>query len=190
MGTRHMVVLSRGCQPASPLVVSHCSVLLNKLPRVYDNLATAVDARLRTVEKAPGNQTLDRAAAEAMVERGSVDVLEDLELPSHERRRTFRHDPRLNAPSSVRFSEDQMLAFMRSISAPTLLVQGTTGWPFPEGVFEARVAAVRDSAPVLEVVTVDGSHHLHIDESTADETCGIVRGFLRKHVLSQTRARL
>ena len=82
MGTRHMVVLSRGCQPASPLVVSHCSVLLNKLPRVYDNLATAVDARLRTVEKAPGNQTLDRAAAEAMVERGSVDVHFDM-LPAN-----------------------------------------------------------------------------------------------------------
>jgi len=71
----------------------------------------------------------------------------------------WRSDPRLRVPSRLRLSEAQILAFLRAIEAPTVLVRGAEGSPFAPEPMGARVAAVREAT----LVELPGGHHLHLD---------------------------
>jgi pimeloyl-ACP methyl ester carboxylesterase len=89
-------------------------------------------------------------SARILVERGTVSTPDGV---------SWRADPRLRLPSRVRFTEEQVLAFLRRIACPTLLVRARSGWPFDPATMSARVQAVAD----LRVVELDGGHHLHLD---------------------------
>lgn len=73
---------------------------------------------------------------------------------------TWRADPRLRLESRLRLSEDHVLAFLRAIRAPVLLVSATEGWPHDPALFARRVEAVAD----LSHVTLPGHHHVHLDD--------------------------
>lgn len=73
-------------------------------------------------------------------------------------------DKRLRQNSLMRFSEAQVLACIRAIKAPCLLIRGQEGAPFEQAVGKARLDAFSD----LRQVTVAGKHHLHLDESPAE----------------------
>ena len=51
-----------------------------------------------------------------------------------------------------------MLAFLAAIPCPVLAVGARQGWPFPEDLVAARLAAI----PKLEAATVEGGHHVHL----------------------------
>ena len=76
---------------------------------------------------------------------------------------TWRSDPRLRLPSRMRLTEEQVLAFLRAIECPTLLVRGSEGFPFAPKPMSARVEALRHS----EMVELSGGHHLHLDAPEA-----------------------
>lgn len=97
-------------------------------------------------------RSLSLPAARVLVSRG---------LRAVEGGVTWRSDPRLRVASRLRLSEAQVLAFLRAIEAPTLLVRGTEGSPFAPEPMSARVAAVRDAT----VVELPGGHHLHLDHA-------------------------
>ena len=90
------------------------------------------------------------SSAKTLLERG---LLEDGELLR------FRHDPALKSPSVFRYTEEQVLAFLRGISAKTLVIRAKQGWSFDREKMEGRLEAV----PTLERVEVDGGHHVHLD---------------------------
>lgn len=102
--------------------------------------------RLRAVM---GNIHLDNARL--LVRRGSKQV---------EGGWTWRSDPRLRGTSNMRFTEEHVLAFLRRIGVPTLLVWADQGYPFDRGVLDARAACIPD----LHVAHVQGGHHVHMDD--------------------------
>jgi pimeloyl-ACP methyl ester carboxylesterase len=113
--------------------------------RTWPSFEAAVTARMK------GLTQLDLMAAHRLVERGAEAV---------DGGYRFRHDPRLRLPSRVRFTEDQVCAFLASITAPVLAVRAAHGWPFPEEVVERRAASIAD----LRVATVEGGHHVHLSD--------------------------
>jgi pimeloyl-ACP methyl ester carboxylesterase len=72
------------------------------------------------------------------------------------------YDLQLRAASMIRFTEEQVLAFLRRIEAPTLLIRPSRGWPLDEEQIRPRLEAVAD----LNVQRVDGGHHVHLAEPT------------------------
>jgi pimeloyl-ACP methyl ester carboxylesterase len=71
----------------------------------------------------------------------------------------FRSDPALRRTSLGRLTEPQVLAFLRAVQAPTLLLSAQQGWPFNPDTTHARLQAL----PSLEHHTLPGGHHLHLD---------------------------
>ncbi len=111
-------------------------------PRVFPDLDAAIAARARDTD-------LDTSSASLLVERGTVAVTDGVR---------FTHDPRLRTRSRVRFTEDQVLAFLAAIECPVLAVGARQGWPFPEDVVARRLAAIA----TLQQEVVDGGHHVHL----------------------------
>jgi pimeloyl-ACP methyl ester carboxylesterase len=115
--------------------------------RVFATPAEAVDARMRG--NGPG---LSREAAAALIARGTKVVSNGLSWSS---------DPRLTLTSPVRYTEEQILAVLRGISAPSLLVLADPSPPFlPLELIERRVAEVAN----IQVRRLRGSHHLHLED--------------------------
>mmetsp|Transcript_42644 Transcript_42644/g.133684 ORF Transcript_42644/g.133684 Transcript_42644/m.133684 type:complete len:216 (-) Transcript_42644:375-1022(-) len=126
--------------------------------KAYDSFDACVDARRRTVEAAPGKQSLSYGAAARLVERGAVETEEGW---------VFRHDPRLNAASASYVTEPQVLALLEAIECPVLAIRADPeegrGWPMPPDMAAGRIAATTD----MTMRCLPGSHHLHLDEDTA-----------------------
>ena len=106
------------------------------------------------------------SAACALVERG---------LKPCEGGFTWRSDHRLRATSPQRLSEQQVRAFLQRIEAPTLLILGEEG-------LGSRYMAIRERATLLrhlEIVSLPGLHHLHMDLAPA--VAHVVNHFFRVH---------
>jgi pimeloyl-ACP methyl ester carboxylesterase len=125
-------------------------------PRPFPSLDAAIDARRRDTD-------LDRESARVLVERGTVATDEGV---------VFTYDPRLRTRSRVRFTEDQVIAFLGRILCPTLLIRASEGWPVPEDVVARRSAAI----PHAEVTVVEGGHHVHLTHP--ERVAPVVRGFI------------
>ncbi len=110
--------------------------------RAFPDLEAAISARARDTE-------LDRESARLLVGRGSEEVGEGIR---------FTHDPRLKTRSRLRFTENQVLAFLSAVSCPVLAIRALQGWPFPEEIVIARMAVIPD----LERAEVEGGHHVHL----------------------------
>jgi pimeloyl-ACP methyl ester carboxylesterase len=111
---------------------------------VYEDL----DAVLERLQKA--QSSMAEASARTLLERG---------LETVEGGVTWRSDRRLRHPSRFRLTEEQVLAFLRMIEAPTVLVRAKDGLPFASELAHARAGAVDD----IRVVEVEGGHHVHLD---------------------------
>jgi pimeloyl-ACP methyl ester carboxylesterase len=131
-------------------------------PRCFPDLATAVAAR-------QGGSDLSAAAAQLLVER-AVEV-----GPDGVR---FRHDPRLQRPSRLRLTEEQVLAFLAAVDCPTLAVRASAGLELFAELITARLGAIPD----VTVVEVAGGHHLHLDNP--EGVAAAVRPFLLAPTLS------
>lgn len=145
--------LGPGTLPAEN-VLAHLQRAFNELRepnsktlRVFPTLDAAIEARMR------GNATsLSREAATTLVTRGTKPVPGGYSWSS---------DPRLTATSPMRYVEEQVLAVLRGIRAPTLLVLAQPEPAFlPRALVDARVAAVKS----IEVRRLPGSHHLHLED--------------------------
>ena len=110
--------------------------------RAFPDLEAAISARAHDTE-------LDRESARLLVDRGSETSDGGIR---------FTHDPRLKTRSRLRFTENQVLAFLSAISCPVLAVRARQGWPFPKDIVMARLAVI----PHLERAEVEGGHHVHL----------------------------
>ncbi len=91
-----------------------------KIGREYKTYAEAVDARVKVVEKYPGNQLLSREAASVIIRRGAYrihdsDNLSDLTIDDVHLR--FRYDNRLLLPSHLYHTPDQVMSFHLTYSS-------------------------------------------------------------------------
>lgn len=101
----------------------------------------------RLVDAAP----MQLESALILVARGLVELDDGFE---------WRADPRLRIDSRLRLTEAQVLAFMRAITCPVVLIAAEKGWPYVPDIFRARVEAIAQ----IEMTTLPGRHHLHLDD--------------------------
>lgn len=135
--------------------------------RALDQLRRALDQRAGFSERKPLRifPTIDAAiavrmmasefsekAARAIVERGTLAVDGGF---------VWSSDPRLTLASPQRYTEEQLLAMLKGLRAPTLLVLADPATSYlPSAMMEARAAEVSD----IDIVRSPGGHHLHLDE--------------------------
>ncbi len=116
--------------------------------RVFADVEQAALARMRAND-------LSHAAAMTLVGRGLVNL--NTPLASGYR---WSSDPRLMLPSLQRYSEEQALAILDAITAPTLLILADPAHPY------ARTAAMQsrlDRVTGIECIRLPGNHHLHLE---------------------------
>ncbi len=122
--------------------------MADKSLRPYDDVESAVQARMR------GRWPVTRQGAEWLVERGLKRVDEGY---------VWRSDPNLMLPSLVRFSEDQVRAFLANIPHAVRLYLGDGG--IYEDVWRERIDLMQN----VSFVTLAGGHHLHLEPNAAQE---------------------
>lgn len=115
--------------------------------RLFADLETAAE-RLREAA------TMKPESARILVERG---------LERRDDGWTWRADPRLRIDSRMRLSEAHVLAFLRAIRCPVLLISATQGWPHDRAAVERRLEVVAQ----LTHVELPGHHHVHLDDPEA-----------------------
>lgn len=81
-------------------------------------------------------------------------------------------DPRLALANPVSLSEDQVAAFMRSISCPTLLIAAPGYWQQRRAWFDLRCSYLQD----LQMHELTGNHHQHLD-GQVEEVAALIRSF-------------
>jgi pimeloyl-ACP methyl ester carboxylesterase len=84
-------------------------------------------------------------------------------------------DQRLKARSELRFTVDQVMAFARRVSAPVLMIMAEQS-PFAgRSLYREAVTWFAD----IEVVTLPGRHHLHLEGAEREIASRMLRFFAR-----------
>lgn len=113
--------------------------------RTYES----IDEIKRRIAARPWQMT--PAAVEALALRGS-------EVDSSGAR--FTHDARLKADSFARMTKGQVISLLSGITCPGLIVIADQGLPYDALLMKDYVEAL----PNLTRVTVEGRHHVHLDD--------------------------
>lgn len=154
--------------------------------KFYPTLEKAIETRMLTAMKAPGNQSLSREAATALVKRATMPAKAPSSSSSSSSSPAndndvavvggyqFRHDTRLLWPSIQYLMPEQVEHMMKAVECPVCLIAAEDGWPF-----KARM--VETSLQMLDPTiykTLPGSHHLHADPETAGPVMDVVYDFI------------
>jgi pimeloyl-ACP methyl ester carboxylesterase len=130
----------------------------HRAPRVF----TAVDDM---IERVVAVTDQSRAAAATLVARG------------HRLARggyTWRTDPRIRFRTPNRMTDDQLDALMQGSTTPSLLIVANQG----DRWYQPGIPRRQQHHQRLEVVRMDGPHHLHLEEAQAPLVVALIRGFL------------
>lgn len=73
---------------------------------------------------------------------------------------TWRSDPRLLKPTPLYLTEEQNNAFLKRITAPTLVIRPEPGYAFDPEIMQRRLAAIQN----LRLEKLSGGHHIHLDD--------------------------
>ena len=111
---------------------------------VYPDRQTVLERLLNA------NRSMERESARRLLERALVDVDGGV---------SWKSDAKLRLPSRLRLTEGQVLAFLRAIECPSLVVRAEEGFPVDPQAAKARVEALG-----AQVVHVPGGHHVHLDD--------------------------
>ncbi|KAJ3178725.1 hypothetical protein HDU85_005128 [Gaertneriomyces sp. JEL0708] len=168
---------TRGPESAVQFLKEYCEAAYTttqKRPRAYASKEEAAIAR------ATGNAAMPLSvpAATLLVERGTLAVEGGGFI--------WAHDPRLRLPWPIHWPEDAILAFLRRITCPVLVLMGDTS-KFIANIkdfnLQNRVEAVQD----CQVTFVPGGHHPHLDESPEECADIIARWIATKNISSIQR---
>ena len=132
--------------------------LQRKRTPVYRHLEEAVTTRMQAGDLSYGSASL-LVARSTRATTGGI---------------TWSSDPKLCVTSPHYVAEEQILAYLRAIRAPTLLIRATAGHLQIRPHLERRLAAIR----ALQVIDIPGGHHLHMETPAA--VAETIRHFLRK----------
>jgi pimeloyl-ACP methyl ester carboxylesterase len=129
-----------------PSLLADAVVKRNKMAsrslKPYTTFEEAVVARMR------GRWPVTREASTALLERG---------LTKTNKGYVWSNDPKLLLPSLVRFSPEQIRSFLRAVKSEAIVIIGE------EGVGDSIIHRWIDDVERLEVITLKGGHHLHLD---------------------------
>lgn len=147
---------------------------LEQLRRGMDQRETFAEKSLRVfetedaaIEVRRNVNGLSKEAAIAIVSRGLKPVDGGF---------SWSTDPRLTLATPLRFTEEQILAMLRGISAPTFLVLAQPEAPYlPHEPMQRRIECIAN----IDVHRLPGSHHLHLED--AAPIAQRIETFLAKH---------
>ena len=147
------------------------------LPRtkVYSNLNAAIEARLYTTSRMPGDQYLSYEAAKDMVMRATSKVPGTSSTGGESV--TFRHDPRLQWPSLQYYTREQVEAFFHDIhvsNIPVCFLWAEDGWP----VDTWQEDIVKNVLQPVYMKKLPGSHHLHADPDSVNAVADEIVKFM------------
>lgn len=132
----------------APRQLAQCvSQLLNpnrKQATVYPNWDAAVNARMNSMFP------ISKSSSEALAERGVI---------SHAGGYIWRADPKLQLPSALKLTRNQLHAFVHNIEAKTHLILAEEG-------LRNHINDMYDELahfPQISVSMMDGGHHLHME---------------------------
>jgi pimeloyl-ACP methyl ester carboxylesterase len=114
-----------------------------KPPPIYAHRKAAIQARQQA--------GVSYLAAATLAERG---------LKTVDNGFSWRSDPWLTVKSPVYLCEEQVLAFLAAIQAPTLLIQAESGYLVKRKTTAKRQQQVRH----LKCKVLAGNHHLHLED--------------------------
>lgn len=135
-------------------------------PTIYPDLEAAAQRQKQAV---PG---LSLQGALRLVQRGTQPAPGGV---------TWRADPRLRLPASLRLTEGQLRAILRNIRAPVLLLEPQDGYQFDPQLMAGRKACIAD----LQLENPPGAHHVHLD--SPDVVAPSIVNFLAKPGRSKNR---
>jgi pimeloyl-ACP methyl ester carboxylesterase len=116
--------------------------------RVFPDIDTAIRARMQV-------NALDEPTARLLVERGLAMV---------EGGHAWSSDPRLTLPTTIRMTEPQVLALVRGIECPTVVIHAEPAQPYlPDDLRRTRASAL----PHGRLLVLPGGHHLHMEQPQA-----------------------
>ena len=110
----------------------------------YPNLDAMIDARYRVGR-------ISKAGAASLATRNAM---------RGEQGFRWRTDPRLRLPNPQYLTEEQVLAFLRKVEAPTVLGMASEGLLQGQPQTKERIRAFSN----IDVVELSGTHHLHLDD--------------------------
>ena len=110
----------------------------------YPDLDTMINARHRA-------GSLSKVGAAALATRNSIQGKQGFR---------WRTDPRLRLPNPQYLTEEQVLAFLRKVEAPTVLGMASEGLLQGQPQTKERICAFSS----IDVVELPGAHHLHLDD--------------------------
>ena len=113
-------------------------------PSAFNSFEDAVQARVN------GFVPLQKQAATILAERGVVEINGKF---------SWRNDQRLKSSSMVTFTKDQCESFFTAIQCPMMLIQAGSG--LLQGPIQPQL---QQWVPHIEVVSMAGSHHLHLED--------------------------
>ena len=152
--------------------------------KVYRNVDAAIEARLDTTRRMPGDQYLSEEAARDMVMRATVDAVVTDSIRSQSsssddnRPVSFRHDPRLQWPSLQYYTREQVEAIYTDVcnsNVPVSIIMAQDGWP----VDSWSQSAVDNILKPRHKKLLKGSHHFHADPDTVGDVASEIVSFLK-----------
>ncbi len=121
-------------------------------------------ADFQTAVKARADKGLSAAAATILGERGIV---------CDDNGCYWDMDARLRVLSPMSLTEEQVEAFMRQVSCPSLVVLSTQFWRTRQAMLQQR----RGYLPNTQLHQLEGGHHQHMEDN-AEQIAGLIRQFL------------
>lgn len=149
--------LIEGLGPFSHPAETACKQLSDYLQYLYHE----------NVKPSKGYAKADSAAL-ARAQRGYVSLgiakkLVERALTEEDGVYYWSHDRRLLVPSPLRMTENQILACLHEIKAPTCLLWANKGFSFDSELMQARINAVKN----LRMEKLEGGHHIHMERPEA-----------------------
>ena len=148
------LILMDGIGPIS----SHSDVVTDQLAksiRLHQRIGQQVKLKSypdwdSLIERRVSVGNISRNAAELLVKRNAKQGDEEI---------IWLADRRLNLPSPIYMAEQQVLSFLLSIEAATLLIKAKQGLLNQHSTSAQRIAAINH----LNLVELAGGHHLHME---------------------------
>lgn len=134
---------------------------VDTLPELLRNSVLAMVPQQSKSSAAHKNkEALIRARVHAgKISRESVEILMQRGIQSNGEGFDWRSDQRLKRSFPQYFTNEVMLAFLRSIVAPVLLITAEDGILKKKDYYPSRLKAVKN----MHLVNLPGHHHLHLD---------------------------
>lgn len=130
----------------------------NRMPPVYKSVDEIIAARAKV-----GDVSLE--SVKILVKRGIIELEDGV---------TWRSDPRLRVVSPSYLTEEQVNAFLKRITVPTLLITSENGLFSDEQRLQARCDQIEN----LKHEHIPGNHHVHLDNP--DAVAVLINSFLKK----------